>query len=275
MPVSKRNVPGALLWMSLELQVTSISPSRQGRIVDPAAKTEVFEPFDNVHISYDENQVLSSEENSELDHALYDELATYETSTKDVSAKVKDNSVGLASTNSVSLSKPLKKRIIVQNPNADAAAEKASAGKKLHLNRTHISYADLYPESEPVEKVEPKIETEVSPKTSTKVMSQAEKLAMRAKRFNITNSGTTSTKFTKVNSAKPLSLSNAATAPDVDTLKKRAERFGQNVSTVLKQIEEKEKLLKRKLKFGANVSSTSSLDDKTKKMKRAERFGLS
>lgn len=50
-----------------------------------------------------------------------------------------------------------------------------------------------------------------------------------------------------------------ASAPvSVDVLKKRAERFGGSVSTVMNKIENKEKLLKRQERFGASASTTNA-----------------
>ncbi|MCJ8744457.1 hypothetical protein PDJAM_G00118960 [Pangasius djambal] len=62
---------------------------------------------------------------------------------------------------------------------------------------------------------------------------------------------------------------------DVEVLKKRAERFGMNVSSVSKKVEEDEKLKKRKERFGivTNAASVGADDSEAKKRKRAERFG--
>uniref|UniRef100_A0A3B5AV16 THO1-MOS11 C-terminal domain-containing protein n=1 Tax=Stegastes partitus TaxID=144197 RepID=A0A3B5AV16_9TELE len=62
---------------------------------------------------------------------------------------------------------------------------------------------------------------------------------------------------------------------NVDQLKKRAERFGMNVSSISQKMEEDEKLKKRKERFGILTSggSAGADDAEAKKMKRAERFG--
>lgn len=76
-----------------------------------------------------------------------------------------------------------------------------------------------------------------------------------------------------------------ASAPvSVDVLKKRAERFGGSVSTVMSKIENKEKLLKRQERFGAgaaDTNATTSADPKVaseyaeKAKQRLERFKTS
>lgn len=81
----------------------------------------------------------------------------------------------------------------------------------------------------------------------------------RAERFGITTitaaaSGTTAAAKTD---SKDSSLSITKTAPNVDLLKKRAERFGGSVSNAMVSIEQKEKLLKRQERFGAGASSST------------------
>lgn len=80
----------------------------------------------------------------------------------------------------------------------------------------------------------------------------------RAERFGIT----ADTAAAKTDN-KDSSLSITKTAPDVDLLKKRAERFGGSVSNAMVSIEQKEKLLKRQERFGAAASSTVSGTVKT------------
>lgn len=74
----------------------------------------------------------------------------------------------------------------------------------------------------------------------------------RAERFGVTAETKTAAKSEsgtgKIESA-PVS---------VDVLKKRAERFGGSVSTVMNKIENKEKLLKRQERFGANATNTTA-----------------
>uniref|UniRef100_A0A8C7JZ15 SAP domain-containing ribonucleoprotein n=1 Tax=Oncorhynchus kisutch TaxID=8019 RepID=A0A8C7JZ15_ONCKI len=60
-------------------------------------------------------------------------------------------------------------------------------------------------------------------------------------------------------------------AVSVEQLKKRAERFGGNVSSVSKKVEEDEKLKKRKERFGILAAVTPDVE--AKKRKRSERFG--
>ncbi|KAL7843122.1 hypothetical protein AOLI_G00246340 [Acnodon oligacanthus] len=75
------------------------------------------------------------------------------------------------------------------------------------------------------------------------------KKAARAARFGLPETSTASSK-----GASAVSKSNV----DVDILKKRAERFGMNVSSVAKKVEEDEKLKKRKERFGILTSAASA-----------------
>merc|ERR1712223_862406 len=99
----------------------------------------------------------------------------------------------------------------------------------------------------------------------------------RAERFGITS---TTEKATKIG---------AAPSADLETLKKRAERFGQSSSTVMKKAEMDEKIKKRQERFGvvagepnkkmkkSEVLSTVELNKTLKDeklVKRAERFGI-
>ncbi|XP_008294348.1 SAP domain-containing ribonucleoprotein [Stegastes partitus] len=76
-------------------------------------------------------------------------------------------------------------------------------------------------------------------------------------------------------SPSPGLVANSKAAVNVDQLKKRAERFGMNVSSISQKMEEDEKLKKRKERFGILTSggSAGADDAEAKKMKRAERFG--
>lgn len=111
----------------------------------------------------------------------------------------------------------------------------------------------------------------------------AAKLA-RAERFGITSTATTAA--AAKDSKGPLTITK--TAPDVDLLKKRAERFGGSVSNTMVSIEQKEKLLKRQERFGgasntvtgtvktttttAPISSQAASDYAEKAKLRLERF---
>ncbi|XP_037627965.1 SAP domain-containing ribonucleoprotein isoform X2 [Sebastes umbrosus] len=92
------------------------------------------------------------------------------------------------------------------------------------------------------------------------------KKAIRAARFGESTENTSPASGAVANSKAPV---------NVDQLKKRAERFGMNVSSVSQKIEEDEKLKKRKERFGGSVvaGSVGSAEVEAKKMKRAERFG--
>merc|ERR1712088_500623 len=98
-----------------------------------------------------------------------------------------------------------------------------------------------------------------------------EKKAARAARFGISN---TSNKIGE------------SPGVDLDTLKRRAERFGQSNSTTMQKLELQEKIKERESRFGKVDTSTAEskrprivspnqnlvVDEKMKK--RAERFGI-
>ncbi|TWW57175.1 SAP domain-containing ribonucleoprotein, partial [Takifugu flavidus] len=77
-------------------------------------------------------------------------------------------------------------------------------------------------------------------------------------------------------SAGPGAAGDSKAPVNIDQLKKRAERFGMNVSTISQKIEEDERLKKRKERFGALTSgrAAGAADTEAKKRKRAERFGI-
>lgn len=109
------------------------------------------------------------------------------------------------------------------------------------------------------------------------IVSPEDQKSKRAERFGLPMTGTTNT------SAK---ISSTGTEVDLDKLKKRAERFGEVVSTSLSKVDVDEKMRKRAARFGecmttdttttsssggSKVSVTDS-DLEAKKKKRAERF---
>ncbi|XP_055925867.1 SAP domain-containing ribonucleoprotein-like isoform X2 [Argiope bruennichi] len=112
---------------------------------------------------------------------------------------------------------------------------------------------------------------------SVKDLSDEERRKLRAKRFNIivadTSKSVKKTVTTKAANpiSKGISSSSNVPAPSYDILKRRAERFGENVSTVMKSLDHKEKMLKRKLKF---LEGATNLKEVEIKKKRAERFRM-
>lgn len=102
-------------------------------------------------------------------------------------------------------------------------------------------------------------------------LTMKERLELRAKKFGAAPSidalkqaraerfGTSGEAKTDAKSDN--STGKIASAPvSVDVLKKRAERFGGSVSTVMNKIENKEKLLKRQERFAASASTTNATD---------------
>ncbi|XP_042589333.1 SAP domain-containing ribonucleoprotein isoform X3 [Cyprinus carpio] len=103
-----------------------------------------------------------------------------------------------------------------------------------------------------------------------------ERLQKRAERFNLPPDADSkkAARAARFGLEVPESVSSKA-KPNVEVLKKRAERFGMNVSSVSKKIEDDEKLKKRKERFGivTSAASAGASDAEAKKRKRAERFG--
>ncbi|KAJ8260193.1 hypothetical protein GJAV_G00178140 [Gymnothorax javanicus] len=113
-------------------------------------------------------------------------------------------------------------------------------------------------------------------------MSVEEKMKKRAERFNLTGGGdkmaARAARFgLPVASSASTQGASANSKPgvDVDLLKKRAQRFGMNVSSISKKAEDEEKLKKRKERFGilTSAAAVGPDDSEAKKRKRAERFG--
>ncbi|XP_070766542.1 SAP domain-containing ribonucleoprotein [Enoplosus armatus] len=133
------------------------------------------------------------------------------------------------------------------------------------------------------ESTECEIPTEKKVVKITPPSSASERLQKRAERFNLPASAESkkairAARFgssTESSSPSPGLVANSKAPVNVDQLKKRAERFGMNVSSVSQKIEEDEKLKKRKERFGALTSggAVGAADVEAKKMKRAERFG--
>uniref|UniRef100_A0A8C0YEI1 SAP domain containing ribonucleoprotein n=1 Tax=Cyprinus carpio carpio TaxID=630221 RepID=A0A8C0YEI1_CYPCA len=101
------------------------------------------------------------------------------------------------------------------------------------------------------------------------------KKAARAARFGLEVPESVSSKVYYVLCRYDAVVMGTSAKPNVEVLKKRAERFGMNVSSVSKKIEDDEKLKKRKERFGivTSAASAGASDAEAKKRKRAERFG--
>ncbi|CAN7998486.1 unnamed protein product [Ixodes hexagonus] len=96
-------------------------------------------------------------------------------------------------------------------------------------------------------------------------LSDSARLKVRMERFGATAADATTTKSGTKGTAKTSRASISANPPPVNLvqLKKRAERFGQSVSTVAKDLEEKERLLKRKQRFGNLPDAEGTKKSKT------------
>ncbi|XP_026761514.1 SAP domain-containing ribonucleoprotein [Galleria mellonella] len=167
----------------------------------------------------------------------------------------------------VSESKPpqksLKRKIAIsevdkKKPETKSAENKDSA-KKIVLNRASSVTVSTKPAEEKVQEKHEKIISSESNKIKiTADLDPKTRLEMRAKRFGLPIQ---MTEAERKEARKQRFSQNTTPNPDKETytgslnenllkLKKRAERFGQNVSKIMTDIENKEKLEKRKEKFG-------------------------
>lgn len=244
------------------------------------------------------------ESNSDLDSALLEETNEINSVSDTLDEKdddILDEEIALASPTKLkdtSASEILENASVKEQEathSSDATSQNPKVEKKIVLKRNHIPILKMAP-SKPVE--DPKdvagcsAPKEIDEKTSaaedsgkespkiinltTKNRNEEEKIILRSKRFNILAPGASSGKLITVEDPKSgeIILSPVNAAPTLEVLQKRAERFGGNVSLVMKLMEEKEKLLKRKRKFGDVRGGTgmNSSEDEERKRKRAERF---
>ncbi|XP_051768819.1 SAP domain-containing ribonucleoprotein isoform X1 [Ctenopharyngodon idella] len=117
--------------------------------------------------------------------------------------------------------------------------------------------ADQKEEFSPPETVTEKKLVKMSPPAAV-----GERLQKRAERFNVPPSVDTKKAARAARFGLPVPDSSKGTSAkisvDVEVLKKRAERFGMNVSSVSKKFEDDEKLKKRKERFGIVTSAASA-----------------
>ncbi|XP_050309666.1 SAP domain-containing ribonucleoprotein [Anthonomus grandis grandis] len=115
-------------------------------------------------------------------------------------------------------------------------------------------------------------------------LSVKERLEMRAKKFGVSSLGDEAKKLARAerfgqtsnssNSNSAASITLNGTSTNIDVLKQRAARFGGSVSSVISSLEVKEKLEKRKERFGGGgtINGKSSTDIEAAKAARLERF---
>ncbi|XP_047507975.1 SAP domain-containing ribonucleoprotein [Pieris napi] len=158
--------------------------------------------------------------------------------------------------------KNLKRKITTDIQKEQSIDSKEIGPKKIVLNRT-ISMTSSTTGTQPAEKEEEEAD-KISPLETNKVkitsnLDLKTRLEMRAKRFGLPvqvsddirkearkqRFGATNISSNVSNVTIPGTLTD-----NLDKLKKRAERFGQSVSSLMTDIEKQEKLEKRKAKFG-------------------------
>lgn len=267
----------------LNLPITGNKSELIERLQEAYVSCKGSDSFDNTQLSFEGSQISeleSADDSGAVEDSVLldqDQYSSYINSSLEDDSKVLDSKNN--NINSVSVIMPPKKRTFIK------VGAISTAEKKVSLNRTSVTDVEFeikenQPKSKPATiSTNGRNNSDEKINLSVKNMSAAERLAMRAKRFNVSSSDTKPSNLRSLsnNRNSKQSILTSATAPDLNVLKKRAERFGQCVSTVMKQIEQKERLLKRKCKFGANlaVSSTTNVDEQVKKKQRAERFGIS
>ncbi|XP_046671220.1 SAP domain-containing ribonucleoprotein [Homalodisca vitripennis] len=119
--------------------------------------------------------------------------------------------------------------------------------------------------SPPVEREGPK-RLELRAQKFGTPLSEAAKKEARAARFGI--SSTAPSKTSQITTSTKITI----VGPSEEILRKRAERFGGNVSSLALKAEESEKLKKRQERFGLSAAAAQTVDEKKKL--RAERFKL-
>lgn len=162
------------------------------------------------------------------------------------------------------------------------AGTKETTSKESDARKTRVRVTTLPQGATATEGAEDKTD---GSKVPTAGLSVEERIALRSKKFNMPLSDTARLKVRmerfgaaasqsspaaskvspKASTVKTSKTSITANPPPVDLakLKKRAERFGQSVSTVAKDLEEKERLLKRKQRFTSTPSPDVSKRTKT------------
>ncbi|KAJ8970676.1 hypothetical protein NQ317_012358 [Molorchus minor] len=130
---------------------------------------------------------------------------------------------------------------------------KSGPPKKVILNRNNSASLEV---SEP--KAEDIEDKRLEMRAKKFGVSKINKKAVRAERFGASNSTSSSINSSKVHTS-------------VDVLKQRAERFGSSVSPVMSDLENKDRLEKRKARFGTSTT-TNGVSQSEKAKQRLERF---
>lgn len=182
----------------------------------------------------------------------------------------------------------------------DAPQKKVALKRNISLSVTGVATASSAPDVELDEKHDEheKVSDTKSGEPEKKVikltqLSAEERLEMRAKKFGPQSSGPTDSKLqaraARFGLAGDVSgnsnaVDGSGSVASLDALKKRAERFGVNVSDKMAKLEQEEKLLKRKERFGVTASNltatgkiaitTSNSNNSSTKLDYAERARL-
>lgn len=196
------------------------------------------------------------------------ELLKSPTSSGDNSLKDSPPTSDIALNSSINVTQMPSRKIILKRKN--------SFSNSLVTSQLHTTKENTEPTAEKIPKssktylkidVSSNANDESSKAAPAKItqLSMQERLEMRAKKFGISQDPT------------PTYVIEDDEEKQIETLKKRAERFGCVLSSTIAKIDADEKLLKRKLRFGdvgkATTSKSSSSDSYAEKARqRLERF---
>uniref|UniRef100_A0A6P7H4J7 SAP domain-containing ribonucleoprotein n=1 Tax=Diabrotica virgifera virgifera TaxID=50390 RepID=A0A6P7H4J7_DIAVI len=156
--------------------------------------------------------------------------------------------------------------------------------KKVVLKRISSSELDTEEEKSEPEKVDAEFKPEEDKHEDKKViklseLTTKERLEMRAKKFGVIVNSPDAKKAARAerfgtSNASADSITSSQVNTKLDVLKQRAARFGVSVSSAMSNLENKEKLEKRKQRFGSDTEGKSSngVSESDKAKLRLERF---
>lgn len=160
-----------------------------------------------------------------------------------------------------SANKPAFKRKITSE-SKEKSGDKEPTAKKIVLNRassitTPAKTVEVTEDTEKTEENKPDVPAESNKVKITADIDPKTRLELRAKRFGLPvkmsdneRKEARMKRFGQNTGNSAISVSGGTVSENLDKLKQRAERFGQSVSKIMTDIENKEKLEKRKAKFG-------------------------
>ncbi|XP_035229091.1 kinesin heavy chain-like isoform X5 [Stegodyphus dumicola] len=152
--------------------------------------------------------------------------------------------------------------------------------KKMRINRntTSINFDFFNPNPvNPIKSTNLTVKAATgSLQATTKDMPNAEKQLVKAERYSPIVFSASEKPAIRSGVAKLHTSAASTSLTDLERLKRRAERFGESVSSVLREMEEKEKLERRMLKFGIGgpLAESSRMSDEMEEKEKLERRKL-